>query len=382
MALSPTIELARDLIQRPSVTPDDANCQNILQKRLSALGFRSQSLNFEDVSNLWSMRGSSGPLLVLAGHTDVVPTGPVDQWLHDPFSATVDGDMLYGRGAADMKGSLAAFVTAIEVFVASHPDHPGRIGLLITSDEEGPARWGTRAVVEHLQAQGTHIDYCVVGEPTSVNQLGDTIKVGRRGSLGATLRVEGIQGHIAYPHLADNPIHRTLPALNEIAAVIWDQGNNHFQPSSLQFSNISSGAGAANVIPGTIQAQFNVRFCPETSEHTIRQTVEQILQSHDLRYTIDWNLSGLPFETQQGDLVRAATAAVMKVTGQRPELSTSGGTSDGRFIAPTGAQVIELGPVNATIHQIDECVSIRDLDSLSDCYVAILENVLLAPDDD
>ena len=374
--LSPTIALAQDLIRRESVTPADAECQAMLAKQLEAIGFKTESIVAEDVTNLWARRGSASPLFVFAGHTDVVPTGPVAEWLRPPFSAEIADGMLHGRGAADMKGSIAAFVTACERFVSAHPDHKGSIGLLITSDEEGPAIHGTRAVLDVLNAREEQINYCVVGEPTSSNRLGDVIKVGRRGSLGARLQIRGTQGHIAYPHLADNPIHRALPALQEIAAVHWDDGNENFDPTSLQFSNINGGTGATNVIPGAIDVLFNVRFCPITSETHLRDTVEEILTRHGLDFTIDWHLSGNPFETRQGALIEAVEQAVGDVTGNLPERSTSGGTSDGRFIAPTGAEVVELGPINATIHKVNEQISVADLDLLSRCYEGVLTRLL------
>ncbi|NKB76333.1 MAG: succinyl-diaminopimelate desuccinylase [Gammaproteobacteria bacterium] len=373
---SPTVHLAQQLIQEPSVTPQDADCQAMLGARLSAMGFSIETMTFGDVTNLWATRGSAKPLMVFAGHTDVVPTGPLDQWGIPPFDGKIVDGMLHGRGAADMKGSIACFVTACERFVKSHPDHQGTIGLLITSDEEGPAVHGTRAVMEVLGEREIDIDMCIVGEPTSTAKLGDVVKVGRRGSLGARLKIKGKQGHIAYPHQADNPMHRSIPALNELIAIQWDQGNENFQPTSLQLSNINSGTGATNVIPGEMDIVFNFRFSPETTAESLMKTTESVLEKHNLNYDIIWNLSGQPFETKRGRLVEAVVSGIHAVTGNTTELSTSGGTSDGRFIAPTGAQVVELGPINATIHQIDEQISIADLDLLSECYERTLKALL------
>lgn len=374
--VSDTGQLAQALVRRESVTPEDAGCQALLADRLSALGFQVESIVAGDVTNLWARRGNAAPLFVFAGHTDVVPTGPAADWQKPPFGGDIENGMLHGRGAADMKGSIASFITACERFIGRIPGHTGSIALLITSDEEGPAVHGTRAVLEMLAGRGEQIDLCVVGEPTSSERLGDIIKVGRRGSLGARLRVNGVQGHIAYPHLADNPVHRLLPALDEIIKVEWDQGNSNFQPTSLQVSNINAGTGATNVIPGTTDVLFNIRFCPETTEQDLRSRIEQILDRHGLNYAIDWNLSGQPFETGRGTLIEAVEASIESVTGESPQSSTSGGTSDGRFIAPTGAQVVELGPINATIHKVDEQVSVADLDQLSLCYENILERLL------
>ncbi len=376
--MSETLELAKDLISRASVTPEDAGCQTLMCARLQAIGFDCTSLPFEEVSNFWATRGSGGPLLIFAGHTDVVPTGPLDEWNTDPFTPVVRNGMLYGRGAADMKGSLAAMVTACEAFVAQHPDHTGSIGFLITSDEEGPSVNGTVKVVEHLQQQGIHVDWCLVGEPSSSEQLGDVIKNGRRGSLNGRLRVQGKQGHVAYPQLAANPIHLAAPLLAELAALEWDQGNDHFPPTSFQISNINSGTGAENVIPGSLEVQFNLRYSTELSDTDIRQRIHAVLNRHNLDHTLDWRLSGKPFLTPAGELVDAARESIREITGVRTELSTSGGTSDGRFIAPMGAQVLELGPVNATIHQVNECVSVQALDQLADIYRRILEKLLIA----
>lgn len=348
-----------------------------MMQRLRALGFTCVELPAGEVSNFWAQRGESGPLLAFAGHTDVVPTGPLSEWHSPPFEPSVRDGVLFGRGSADMKGSLAAMVIACEEFVAEHPDHPGRIGFLITSDEEGPAVDGTVRVLQYLQAQGQAIDWCVVGEPSSAQTLGDVIKNGRRGSLGAVLTVRGVQGHIAYPHLADNPIHKLLPALHALTSEQWDQGSEFFQPTSLQVSNIHGGTGATNIIPGDVQVVFNFRFSTAVSEPQLRQRTESILQAHNLDYTIEWQLSGPPFLTPAGVLVEAAADSIRDVTGRAPQLSTSGGTSDGRFIAPTGAQVVEVGPVNATIHKINEQVLVADLPRLAAIYKGILQRLLL-----
>ncbi|CAH0993362.1 Succinyl-diaminopimelate desuccinylase [Sinobacterium norvegicum] len=374
--LSNTLALAHQLIAIDSVTPDDKGCQDIMIERLAAIGFRIERLRYEDVDNFWAVRGDSGPLLAFAGHTDVVPTGPVAEWQYPPFEPQIVDGMLYGRGAADMKGSLAAMVTASEEFVAKHPDHSGRIGFLITSDEEGPATNGTVKVVEHLQAQGEHIDWCLVGEPSSTNKVGDIIKNGRRGSLGCEMTINGTQGHVAYPHLADNPIHKAAPALADLSQEHWDEGNDYFPATSFQISNINGGTGATNVIPGTLSVVFNLRFSTELSPEVIKQRVVSILDKHGLNYELNWNLSGLPFLTEKGRLVDAISAAIESATGYQTELSTAGGTSDGRFIAPTGTQVVEVGPVNATIHKVDECVKAEDLDKLHDIYCATLVNML------
>ncbi|MEE4146939.1 MAG: succinyl-diaminopimelate desuccinylase [Halieaceae bacterium] len=374
-----TLALSCELISRPSVTPEDAGCQALMMERLGAIGFACTALRFGDVDNFWAERGEGGPILVFAGHTDVVPTGPLEQWHSPPFEPTVIDGVLYGRGAADMKGSLAAMLVACEEFVAAHPDHHGRIGFLITSDEEGVAVDGTVRVVQYLQEQGKPIDWCLVGEPSSGAVLGDIIKNGRRGSLGAVLTVRGTQGHIAYPHLADNPIHRALPALQALAAEVWDRGNEFFPPTSMQISNINGGTGATNVIPGTLQVQFNFRFSTEVTEAGLRQRTEAILDAHGLDYELHWTLSGQPFLTASGALVEAAVASISAVTGLTPVLSTAGGTSDGRFIAPTGAQVVEVGPVNATIHKLNEEVLVDDLPRLTAIYRGILERLLLQP---
>ena len=344
--------------------------------RLQKIGFDIHHLRFDDVDNFWAIRGQEGPILCFAGHTDVVPAGDLNQWQTDPFEPTIKDGMLYGRGAADMKGSLAAMVTACEAFVAKHPDHQGRIAFLITSDEEGIAVNGTIKVVEWLEQHDQKITWCLVGEPSSSKHVGDTIKNGRRGSLGAKLTVNGIQGHVAYPHLSENPIHSVAPALADLANTKWDNGNDFFPATSFQISNFNSGTGATNVIPGTANIVFNFRFSTELTHTELKTRTEDILNTHGIRYEIEWNLSGEPFLTAEGKLVDAAVKAISDVVGIDTELSTAGGTSDGRFIAPTGAQVVELGPVNATIHQINECVSVDDLNSLSDIYNKILVNLL------
>jgi succinyl-diaminopimelate desuccinylase len=375
-SLSPTLQLASDLIARRSVTPLDDGCQATMMARLEAIGFGCTPLRFEDVDNFWAVRGESGPILCFAGHTDVVPTGPEENWQNPPFQPEIKDGMLHGRGAADMKGSLAAMVTACENFVASHPDHQGRIAFLITSDEEGPSINGTVKVVEWLEQRNEKITWCVVGEPSSTQAVGDVIKNGRRGSLGAVMTVRGIQGHVAYPHLAKNPIHLAAPALAELAAEQWDEGNEFFPATSFQISNINGGTGATNVIPGELEVVFNFRFSTELTADDLKTRTAAILDKYGLDYEIDWNLSGQPFLTAEGPLVEAAQQAIRKVTGLSTELSTAGGTSDGRFIAPTGAQVVELGPVNATIHKVDECVKAADLDSLSAMYEIILQQLL------
>lgn len=376
--LSPTLELAVDLLARRSITPDDAGCQDLMIKRLEAIGFRVERLRFGEVDNFWAERGGSGPLLAFAGHTDVVPTGPEEQWQQPPFEPVIDAEgMLLGRGAADMKGSLAAMVVACEEFVAQHPEHPGRIGLLITSDEEGPATNGTVKVVQWLEARNIKIDWCLVGEPSSTERLGDVIKNGRRGSLGGTLTVRGVQGHVAYPHLAVNPIHQLAPALAELSQQRWDEGNEFFPATTFQVSNIHGGTGATNVIPGEVQVLFNFRFSTEVTEPQLRQRTEEILHRHGLDFDVVWQLSGQPFLTTKGELVAAVVQAVKDETGQVPVLSTAGGTSDGRFIAPTGAQVVELGPLNATIHQVNERVCAQDLNKLTRIYQKTIERLLL-----
>jgi succinyl-diaminopimelate desuccinylase len=374
--LSPTLQLASDLISRASVTPEDAGCQELMIARLEAIGFKIERLHFEDTLNFWARRGDTGPVLCFAGHTDVVPTGPVEQWQFPPFEPQISEGMLCGRGAADMKGSLAAFVTALERFVHNHPDHRGSLALLITSDEDGPFINGTTRVIDHLEARNEKITWCIVGEPSSTDKVGDVIKNGRRGSLSGSLKVQGVQGHVAYPHLVKNPIHLAAPALAELAAEIWDQGNEFFPPTSFQISNINAGTGATNVVPGHMDLAFNFRFSTEVTSDELKARVRDILDKHQLEWDIDWILSGNPFLTAAGDLVDACQQAIKAITGLETELSTSGGTSDGRFIAPTGAQVVELGPCNATIHKLNERVSAKDLDTLSDLYENILARLL------
>lgn len=378
--MSPTLELAFELVRRRSVTPEDQGCQELIAERLAAIGFTVEPMPFGEVTNLWARRGTEGPLLCLAGHTDVVPAGPLDLWDSDPFEPVVRDGMLHGRGAADMKGSVAAMVTAVESFVAAHPDHPGSIAFLLTSDEEGPAIDGTVKVVERLQQRGEHIDYALVGEPSSREQLGDSIKNGRRGSLSGFLTIHGKQGHVAYPHLAKNPFHAAADALAALCAEVWDQGNAYFPPTSFQIANLNMGTGAENVIPGQLEAQFNLRFSTELDPETIKRRVRAILDQGDFDYELSWRLSGHPFLTTPGELVEAARSAIREVCGIETELSTSGGTSDGRFIAPTGAQVVELGPLNATIHQVDECVAIEDLERLHRIYGRVIERLLLPAD--
>lgn len=376
--LSPTLQLACDLIRRPSVTPIDADCQAQMMNRLGAVGFQLEPMRIEDVDNFWATHGEQdGPVLCFAGHTDVVPTGPVQQWQHEPFEALIDADgMLCGRGAADMKGSLASMVIASERFVQDYPNHRGKVAFLITSDEEGPAYHGTKAVVERLKARNERLDWCIVGEPSSTTVLGDVVKNGRRGSLGAKLTVRGKQGHVAYPHLARNPIHLAAPALAELAAEHWDQGNAFFPPTSFQISNLNSGTGATNVVPGELTALFNFRFSTESSVEGLQARVAAILDKHALEWSIDWALSGLPFLTEPGELLDAVAASIKGVTGRDTQPSTSGGTSDGRFIATMGTQVVELGPVNATIHQVDERILASDLDLLSEIYYQTLVRLL------
>lgn len=374
---SATISLAKELISRCSITPDDAGCQEIMLARLRPLGFDIELLPFADVKNFWARKGSKEPVFCFAGHTDVVPSGPVDEWLHPPFAATLDKGKLYGRGAADMKGSLAAFITALERFIPRYPEHSGSIALLITSDEEGPWINGTTRVIDQLEARSEKIKWCLIGEPSSSQQLGDTIKNGRRGSLSGTLTVQGIQGHVAYPEQVKNPIHMTAPALAELAIECWDKGNEFFPPTSFQISNINAGTGATNVVPGQLEVCFNFRFSTEVTAEQLKNRTEAILKQHNLTYTIDWSLSGQPFITESGELIKACEDAILSHMGQSTQLSTSGGTSDGRFIAPTGAQVVELGPVNATIHKINEHVEASHLDKLSDIYESILVNLLV-----
>ncbi len=371
-----TLDLTIDLINRPSVTPEDEGCQALLAERLAALGFNNEHLRFDDVDNLWSVYGTRGPLFVFAGHTDVVPTGPEANWSHPPFQATIDNGLLYGRGTADMKGSIAAMVTATERYFANGHQPKGRIGFLITSDEEGPSINGTVKVVEYLEQKNEKIDWCLVGEPSSTNKLGDVIKNGRRGSLGCELTIKGKQGHVAYPHLADNPVHRAAPFIAELCAQQWDQGNDFFPPTTFQISNINAGTGATNVIPGDLHMVFNFRFSTEVTEEQLRQRVDALIAKHALQHDIKWTLSGHPFLTAKGKLVEAVSESIQQVCGYTTELSTAGGTSDGRFIAPTGAQVVELGPLNATIHKVDEHVAVDDLDKLSAVYEQVLVKLL------
>ena len=374
---SPTLSLTKQLIARTSVTPDDAGCQQLMIERLKRLGFAVTDLRFEDVDNFWAIRGDQGPILCFAGHTDVVPTGPAENWRSPPFEPTAIDGQLYGRGAADMKGSLAAMVVAVEQFIAEHPNHGGRIAFLITSDEEGVAKNGTVKVVEWLQQQEITPNYCLVGEPSSTAICGDTIKNGRRGSLGCRLRIKGRQGHVAYPHLASNPIHTAAPALTALTQEVWDQGNEFFPATSFQISNINGGTGATNVIPGELNVVFNFRFSTQVTDQQLRERTAAILDSHGLDYELDWALSGQAFLTPEGELVDAAVASIRQITGLDTQLSTAGGTSDGRFIAPMGTQVVELGPVNATIHQVDENVNIKDLDILTEIYQRLLQNLFV-----
>ena len=375
--MSKTLELAKQLISRRSLTPLDEGCLTLIGKRLEPLGFKLEMSRYENVDNLWARRGHTGPLVCFAGHTDVVPTGPLDQWHSDPFTPSVRDGMLYGRGAADMKGSLAAFVTSIEQFVTAHPEHTGSIALLLTSDEEGVAINGTVRVVDALRERGEKMDYCIVGEPTSSNKTGDTIKNGRRGSLSGKLVVKGVQGHIAYPSLAKNPIHLAAPAIAELAAVTWDDGNAYFPPTTWQISNIHGGTGASNVIPGTLDLEFNFRFSTASTVDELKKKTHAILDRHQLSYDLAWSLSGKPYLTPRGDLVEAVSSAIKKVTGLDTELSTNGGTSDGRFIADICPQVIEFGPLNETIHKLNECVPVADLDTLSEIYCGTLVNLLV-----
>lgn len=374
--LSPTLQLTFDLIKEASVTPDDKHCQTIMMDRLRALGFHCEPLRFGEVDNFWARLGSEGPLLAFAGHTDVVPTGNLQHWTHPPFEPRIENGKLYGRGAADMKGSLAAMIIACESFLAKHPHPKGSIGFLITSDEEGPAVNGTVKVVDTLEARHEKITWCLVGEPSSVNKVGDTIKNGRRGSLGGVLKIIGIQGHVAYPHLARNPIHQVGAIISRLSQETWDNGNAFFPPTSFQISNIKGGTGASNVIPGDVELIFNFRFSTESTVESLKARVIQLLEEESVDYVLDWNLSGLPFLTDQGALVKAAAESILEITGINTELSTSGGTSDGRFIAPTGAQVLELGPCNAMIHKIDEHIEASELDVLTALYERILEKLL------
>ncbi|WP_173912742.1 succinyl-diaminopimelate desuccinylase [Acinetobacter sp. Marseille-Q1618] len=376
MNASETLALSLTLLRQPSVTPVDHSCQTIMAERLAAVGFNIENMRFEDVDNLWARRGTEAPVFCFAGHTDVVPTGHLDAWESDPFLPEIRDGKLYGRGSADMKTALAAMVVASERFVKKHPNHKGSIAFLITSDEEGPSINGTVKVVETLEARNEKMTWCLVGEPSSTSTLGDIIKNGRRGSLNCVLTVQGKQGHVAYPHLAINPIHTASKALAELCETVWDNGNEYFPATSFQISNIQAGTGATNVVPGTMTVTFNFRYSTEVTAEQLKTRVLEILDRHQVDYTTEWTLSGLPFLTPVGELVNAASTAIKNVTGTTAELSTSGGTSDGRFIAPTGAQVLELGVLNATIHQINEHVNIDELDPLTDIYEQILEQLL------
>ena len=374
--MSQTLELTQNLIARRSVTPADEGCQEVMIGRLEALGFRIERLRYGNVENFWARRGSEGPVFCFAGHTDVVPTGPLEEWRTDPFAPSVREGMLFGRGAADMKSGLAAMVTATEAFIAAHPRHKGSLAFLITSDEEGPSVDGTKRVVETLSSRNERIDWCIVGEPSSEQSIGDTIKVGRRGSFSGRLTVHGVQGHVAYPQLAENPVHTLAPALAELTSREWDQGTEHFQPTTFQVSNLNAGTGAPNVIPGELKARFNLRYSPVQTQEGLKEIVEGILRKHGVRYTLEWYVSGEPFYTPPGHLSDAVSSAIQDVVGSRPKLSTGGGTSDGRFIAPLGAQIVELGVVNATIHKVNECVRIEEIDALHRMYFNVLRNLL------
>ncbi|CZF80394.1 Succinyl-diaminopimelate desuccinylase [Grimontia celer] len=376
MTDSAVLSLAKELIGRPSVTPEDEGCQELMIERLEALGFKIERMVFEDTTNLWARRGTEGPLFAFAGHTDVVPAGPLEQWKTPPFEPTIVDGYLHGRGAADMKGSLAAMVVATERFIAENPDHRGSLGFLITSDEEGPFINGTTRVVDTLMARDEIIDMCIVGEPSSTNAVGDVVKNGRRGSLTGDVTFKGIQGHVAYPHLAKNPVHLALPALAELTGVQWDEGNAYFPPTSLQIPNVAAGTGASNVVPGEFHVQFNLRYSTELTAQDIETRTHAIFDAHGLDYDIKWTYNGLPFLTDAGSLLDAVVEAVDEVNSEKPQLLTTGGTSDGRFIAQMGGQVIELGPVNATIHKVNECVKIDDLEKLTDMYQKVLEKVL------
>jgi succinyl-diaminopimelate desuccinylase len=378
MSATDPIALTADLIRCPSVSPEDQGCLDLLEPKLTALGFNSERLKYGPVDNLWAKHGSGAPVLCFAGHTDVVPTGPREEWATDPFEPVIKDGMLYGRGAADMKSGLAAMIVATQRFIAKHPNHRGTLAFLLTSDEEGPSIDGTRRVMEVLEARKEKIDLCVVGEPTSGDKLGDMVKIGRRGSLSGKLTVHGVQGHVAYPHLADNPVHAVAPALAELSTRVWDKGNEFFQPTTFQVSNITAGTGAPNVVPGELKARFNIRFSTEQTVEKLQQTITDILDRHKVNYTLEWFVSGLPFFTPPGTLSNAVQQAVKEHTGLTTELSTTGGTSDGRFIAPTGAQVVELGVGNATIHKVNESVRIADIETLAKMYERVLELLLAA----
>jgi succinyl-diaminopimelate desuccinylase len=374
--MSQTLELTKDLMARRSVTPADEGCQAVMTARLAALGFKVETLKYGNVENFWATHGTGGPVFCFAGHTDVVPTGPLEEWRTDPFVPTVREGVLYGRGAADMKSGLAAMITATEEFIRQSPEHKGTIAFLITSDEEGPSVDGTKRVVETLAGRGERIDWCVVGEPSSEGSIGDTIKVGRRGSFSGRLTVHGVQGHVAYPQLAENPVHTLAPALAELTKRVWDQGTEYFQPTTFQISNLNAGTGAPNVIPGELKARFNLRYSPVQTQEGLKEVVEGILRKHGVRYSLEWYVSGEPFYTPPGALSDAVCAAVEEVTGSRPKLSTGGGTSDGRFIAPLGAQVVELGVINASIHKVNESVRVADIDALHRMYLGVLRRLL------
>ncbi|MGF1852178.1 succinyl-diaminopimelate desuccinylase [Vibrio satsumensis] len=375
MTGSPTLALAKDLISRQSVTPEDAGCQDLMIERLKALGFEIEVMVFEDTTNFWARRGTEAPLFAFAGHTDVVPAGPIEQWNTKPFEPTIVDGYLHGRGAADMKGSLASMIVAVEQFIAKHPDHTGSIGFLITSDEEGPFINGTVRVVETLMARGENIDMCIVGEPSSTEFVGDVVKNGRRGSITGDLTIKGTQGHVAYPHLANNPVHSSLLAIHELATTEWDKGNDYFPPTSFQIPNVSAGTGASNVIPGEFNVQFNLRFSTELSNDIIVERITTTLDKYDFEYDLKWTFNGDPFLTDAGSLLDAIVDAVGHVNDVKPALLTTGGTSDGRFIARMGGQVVELGPVNATIHKVNECVKVADLEKLTDMYERTLVNL-------
>ena len=376
MTSSATLDLSLQLLRQPSVTPVDHNCQNLMAERLEKIGFKIETMRFDDVDNLWARKGTEAPVFCFAGNTDVVPTGNLDAWNTDPFVPEIRDGKLYGRGSADMKTALAAMVVASERFVAKHPDHKGSIAFLITSDEEASAHNGTVKVVEALMARNERLDYCLVGEPSSIEVVGDVVKNGRRGSLTCNLTIHGVQGHVAYPHLADNPVHRAAPFLNELVAIEWDQGNEFFPATSMQIANIQAGTGSNNVIPGELFIQFNFRFSTELTDEMIKARVHALLEKHQLRYTVDWWLSGQPFLTERGKLVDAVVNAIEHYNEIKPQLLTTGGTSDGRFIARMGAQVVELGPVNATIHKINECVNAADLQLLARMYQRIMEQLV------
>ncbi|PML59150.1 succinyl-diaminopimelate desuccinylase [Vibrio lentus] len=375
MTDSPTLALAKDLISRQSVTPEDAGCQDLMIERLKALGFEIEVMVFEDTTNFWARRGTEAPLFAFAGHTDVVPAGPIEQWNTKPFEPTIVDGFLHGRGAADMKGSLASMIVAVEQFIAKHPNHTGSIGFLITSDEEGPFINGTVRVVEALMARGENIDMCIVGEPSSTEYVGDVVKNGRRGSITGDLTVKGTQGHVAYPHLANNPVHSSLLAINELATTEWDKGNDYFPPTSFQIPNVSAGTGASNVIPGEFNVQFNLRFSTELNNDIIVERITNTLDKYDFEYDLKWTFNGDPFLTDAGSLLDAIVDAVGHVNDVKPALLTTGGTSDGRFIARMKGQVVELGPVNATIHKVNECVKVADLEKLTDMYERTLVNL-------